>query len=792
MTGRSWHPLAHVTDNLPEWAKWMLHGILIGQPLDDDEVREHIIAADVAPELPLVPELSTMAAITMTELRLGRGCYGLAEKTIEFGRRLTLIYGENGTGKSSLARILRALAGRPSAQRPPHNMHTGEMADATLAFERDGTPDVHRLPTEESAAGLHIEVFDSADTRVDGTEYQLRPRSVLALEELRSAVDNLTISVDEVDIPSVLRATLTTNDLQALDAQDRAVDVLREWQTHVAPRSSTDVEQAFAELDDETLAQRHTDIEREGRLARADTTLFDTVRQLDLPTLVTRLNDGAPQKPDLRGVQSPSGVELATWVAFVRQALPLFEPSAEQCVLCGSEIAGRHAALVAAYRALLADEYAAAQQTADDAARAIHEAIVTHRGATEDDASSARELSAGLAEALVARDMDRLRARMHDLDALDAAARERLNRARADWQATRVLLSEAEDRRAALRRELVVAQRTEALTANPEAVAALVTAFRHRERLAAAARTQGTKQRITTALKRHTEIVLRSVYGQALDGRLAQFKVPHVALLTARHVAREGQARRQHVVGKTSTGDLFSEGEQRALALADFAAELDTRADVCHPVVIDDPVSSLDYRRLETVVEYIRDLVGQGRQVVVLTHSLWLAAALLKDVKQARDGAGPDRAWALVRTGSRLGSTARLTTSVLGRVDELEERIESVIAAAERESDPNEQHGLVTHGLGLLRAWCESFVEQKVVCGAVARLDWQVKPGKLADVDQRKIERGRRIARLYDRLHQRIDAHAQPGELMHRPDGLADLKELWDEAKRARDTSSTD
>lgn len=237
---------------------------------------------------------------------------------------------------------------------------------------------------------------------------------------------------------------------------------------------------------------------------------------------------------------------------------------------------------------------------------------------------------------------------------------------------------------------------------------------------------------------------------------------------------------------------MFSEGEQRALALADFAAELDTRADVCHPVVIDDPVSSLDYRRLETVVEYIRDLVGQGRQVVVLTHSLWLAAALLKDITHKEDGTGRDRAWTLVRTGSRLGATARLTTSVLGRVDELEKRIDSVIAAAERESDPNEQHGLVTHGLGLLRAWCESFVEQKVVCGAVARLDWQVKPSKLVNVDQRKINCGQQIARLYGRLHQRIDAHAQPGELMHRPDGLADLKELWTEAKRARDTSSTD
>jgi hypothetical protein len=61
------------------------------------------------------------------------------------------------------------------------------------------------------------------------------------------------------------------------------------------------------------------------------------------------------------------------------------------------------------------------------------------------------------------------------------------------------------------------------------------------------------------------------------------------------------------------------------------------------------------------------------------------------------------------------------------------------------------------------------------------------------DVDQRRSIAGTRSpARLHERLHQRIDAHAQPRELMHRPDGLVDLKKLWTEAKRARDCSRTD
>ncbi|MEJ7630523.1 MAG: AAA family ATPase [Nocardioidaceae bacterium] len=786
------HPLGDVTSGLPEWVRWMLHGIVVGQPLNPDAVRRHIVDADPAPELPEIPDLDTASPVRLTELRLGPGCYGLADGTkIEFGHRLTLIYGENGTGKSSLARILRAVSGRPSAQRPPHNTFTGVPATATLAAQRDGSVTEHHWQAGATTPPFHIEVFDSVDTRIEGTEYQVRPRSVLALEDLRVAIDALRIAVEPLAVPADLRAALTDDDLCALDEPATAVGTMDGWLAEAAPRTAAAVQQALADLGDEALAWRRADVEREGRLARADTTLVAALDGLDLPELARRLSVAASSTPDLGGSGPPQGVDPTTWLAFVRLALPLFETSPQRCVLCDSDIAGRHADLVVGYDALLADQRAAVAQAADNAAEKVRDAVLAHRGATDGAASPAGGLAADLVEALGARDPDQLGTAVRRISQVATSSRERLENARTQWQASTALLADAEGRRAALRHELTVARRAEALSGNPQAVGDLRDRLRHRERLAAAARPQGTKQRINTALKRHTEFALESVYGQTLGARLERFKVPHIDLLTARHAAKGGQARRRHIVGKTSADALFSEGEQRALALADFAAELDTRADTRHPVVIDDPVSSLDYRRLENVVEYVRDLVRQDRQVVVLTHSLWLAAALLKDVTYKRDGTGPDRAWTLVRTGGRLGATARLSTSVLGSVEGLEARIGSLIVDAERESDLTAQHELVVHGLGLLRAWCESFVEQKVLCGAVARLDWQVKPGKLVDVDQGKIDRGHAVASLHERLHQRIDAHAQPGELMHRPDGLADLKELWTEAKRVRDGRST-
>jgi hypothetical protein len=77
--------------------------------------------------------------------------------------------------------------------------------------------------------------------------------------------------------------------------------------------------------------------------------------------------------------------------------------------------------------------------------------------------------------------------------------------------------------------------------------------------------------------------------GHVLPKRLDAFRIPHEEVLTARHSARGARAQRNRTVANTSTNVLFSEGEQRSLALADFAAELDSRPGARHAVLLDEP-----------------------------------------------------------------------------------------------------------------------------------------------------------------------------------------------------------
>lgn len=67
-------------------------------------------------------------------------------------------------------------------------------------------------------------------------------------------------------------------------------------------------------------------------------------------------------------------------------------------------------------------------------------------------------------------------------------------------------------------------------------------------------------------------------------------------------------------------GDVLSEGEHRCVALAAFLAELAT-TDGESAIVFDDPVSSLDHMHREAVAERLAD-EGKARQIIVFTHDI--------------------------------------------------------------------------------------------------------------------------------------------------------------------------
>lgn len=83
-----------------------------------------------------------------------------------------------------------------------------------------------------------------------------------------------------------------------------------------------------------------------------------------------------------------------------------------------------------------------------------------------------------------------------------------------------------------------------------------------------------------------------------------------------------------------NNSDVLSEGEQRALALSCFLAEL-IEVGAEHGIIVDDPVSSLDHSRMEAVAKRLVAEASAGRQVIIFTHNIMFHYMMENEARRA-------------------------------------------------------------------------------------------------------------------------------------------------------------
>nr|WP_274705189.1 AAA family ATPase [Sphingomonas sp. H160509] len=93
-----------------------------------------------------------------------------------------------------------------------------------------------------------------------------------------------------------------------------------------------------------------------------------------------------------------------------------------------------------------------------------------------------------------------------------------------------------------------------------------------------------------------------------------------------------------HGAGAVKNNQVLSEGEQRALALACFLAEIGGD-DARYGILVDDPVSSLDHLRIRKVAHRLVTEAKKGRQVIIFTHNLVFFNEVVSEAARAGDGA---------------------------------------------------------------------------------------------------------------------------------------------------------
>ena len=190
---------------------------------------------------------------------------------------------------------------------------------------------------------------------------------------------------------------------------------------------------------------------------------------------------------------------------------------------------------------------------------------------------------------------------------------------------------------------------------------------------------------------------------------------------------------------------ILSEGEQRAIALASFFAEINLSKGR-GGIVLDDPVSSLDHRRRWEVAERLAN-EALVRQVIVFTHDIYFLCIL--EQKAAEIGAELTKNY-IRRTGQGFGVHSQdLPFDVLGtkdRIARLRQMLVNVRKAQQDGNDDEHRHMTATCYGRLRLAW-ERSIEEVLFNGAVQRFGEGVSTQRLKSVavtddDYREVEAG--------------------------------------------------
>ncbi|NLY14502.1 MAG: AAA family ATPase [Gammaproteobacteria bacterium] len=302
----------------------------------------------------------------------------------------------------------------------------------------------------------------------------------------------------------------------------------------------------------------------------------------------------------------------------------------------------------------------------------------------------------------------------------------------------------------------------------------------------------------TTAISRKASELAEKVVSQELAESLnREFKLLGVGSLHVSLKSRSDKGKALHKLKlelpqSRNPAEILSEGEQRAIAIGSFLAEIGLSGGR-GGIVFDDPVSSLDHRRRERVAKRLASEASQ-RQVIVFTHDIYFLCLLAEEAKLA---AIPIITQSLTRRAEGFGvADPELPfegKSTGKRIKALRAQHQTIVKLHRDGEEQEHQRQTVEAYFRLRMAW-ERAVEEVLLREVILRFRKGVETQRLAGVvvedgDYEKVYAG--MTKCSNYAH---DKALQGGIAVPDPDELlADITELdtWRESieKRSKITA---
>jgi energy-coupling factor transporter ATP-binding protein EcfA2 len=206
-------------------------------------------------------------------------------------------------------------------------------------------------------------------------------------------------------------------------------------------------------------------------------------------------------------------------------------------------------------------------------------------------------------------------------------------------------------------------------------------------------------------------------YTDIFNEECTKLKAPKVVNIQQKNA--KGQTLRKLQVSGHGATQILSEGEQRSICIADFLTEAQMNPNNTG-VVFDDPVSSLDHERRERIARRFVEFSTQN-QVVIFTHDI----AFYTRLNALAIEGGVDCMSISIRrnddtTGLIYEDIPWIASGVNKRIKALRNRLVEV-EKAKKTGDADVYLFAVKGWYVLLRETWERLVEEKLLCGVVER-----------------------------------------------------------------------
>jgi recombinational DNA repair ATPase RecF len=587
-----------------------------------------------------------------------------------FLKRVTIVFGANGSGKSSLCEALQILASNDAPRRPLHDVRSTPATTPafTYKFASDAAAQSWISSTGYGVRSSAIKYFDSG-IAIHNVRNSVQPGRIIELTPFKLDVFETALKhCKDLRIELVRKQQRNEAQLISLVERIRAQfagfkgSVLAELTSPTPVSLEAELKLAENYPDEDGLSKKlHRKAELEKatsedglRLLKGEASALKALHgeiqpilrasekliEID-PIAQTKALQGKEEELEILGrTLIPTGANLDKFIALIRPAneiCTLHSPAKAECPLCKQVLRENELELFKQYAALLLGELDTAIaelrkliKTAENSQRVISDCAPDTWG--KDSVLDAELIDAikGAGRAVVARFKPDLEINQESKDAT-LSMRDLSDDLSRRMEEKEKLIEEVAQSRTALLNELgdLSIQCQNLLYA--KAIAENLDLVRDAHMRARIAEfwdaklpdfTAVLRKLTSTAKKAHKELVvddfkdrLNSEYIALAEKDMSAFGVE------LKDIGGDGAVTVDHHIAGQKIESVLSEGEQRIHALALFFAELET----CEQqvIVFDDPISSFDYNYIGNYCIRLRDLIQThpNRQVIVLTHN---------------------------------------------------------------------------------------------------------------------------------------------------------------------------